>query len=114
MMPRLNPYEPSPEAYQSLSALESYLSRCGLERSLIELVELRASQMNERAALSWTEAVTMVSATPVSDAVCEEALRHFSEKELVDLNWVVVAISAWNRCAIPFRALPGSYQPKAR
>ena len=146
--PRLVPRETAPEAYEAMSALERYLHRCGLERSLIELVKLRASQINgcaycidmhtkdaraggeteqrlylleawrespfysarERAALAWTEAVTQVAETHVPAEVYEEAGRHFSDKELVDLNWVVVAINAWNRLAISFRLPQGTYQ----
>ena len=65
----------------------------------------------ERAALAWTEAVTRVSETHVPDETYREARQHYSEKELVDLNWVVVAINAWNRLAIPFRSPAGTYQP---
>ena len=60
----------------------------------------------ERAALSWTEAVTKISDHHVPEAVYEEALNHFSEKELVDLTGAVIAINAWNRAAIAFRATP--------
>jgi AhpD family alkylhydroperoxidase len=60
----------------------------------------------ERAALSWTEAVTKISDHHVPDAVYEEARNHFSEKELVDLTGAVIAINAWNRAAIAFRATP--------
>lgn len=65
----------------------------------------------ERAALAWTEGVTEVSRTHVPDELFEETRRHFSDKELVDLTWAVTAINAWNRMAISFRAVPGSYQP---
>ncbi|WP_020475890.1 carboxymuconolactone decarboxylase family protein [Zavarzinella formosa] len=64
----------------------------------------------ERTALAWTEAVTQVSGG-VPDAVYEEARRHFNEKELADLTWAVIAINGWNRLAISFRAVPGSYKP---
>ncbi len=64
----------------------------------------------ERAALAWAEAVTRVS-EGVPDPVFEEASRHFTEKELVDLTWAIAAINAWNRIAISFRAVPGDYQP---
>jgi AhpD family alkylhydroperoxidase len=63
----------------------------------------------ERAALAWTEAVTHVS-RGVSDEVYDEARRHFSEQELVDLTWAVAAINAWNRLAISFRPVAGTYQ----
>ena len=36
----------------------------------------------------------------------DEARRHFSEKELVDLTAAVIAIDAWNRVAIAFRPTP--------
>ena len=60
----------------------------------------------ERAALVWTEAVTKISDNHVPDEVYDEARRHFSEKELVDLTAAVIAINAWNRAAIAFRATP--------
>jgi alkylhydroperoxidase family enzyme len=50
----------------------------------------------------------------VPDAVYEEARAEFSEEELVNLTMAVVAINGWNRIAIAFRAVPGSYQPPAR
>lgn len=65
----------------------------------------------ERAALAWTEAVTLVAATHVPDDVYELARKHFSEKELVDLTLAVVTINGWNRLAIAFRTVSGSYQP---
>lgn len=68
----------------------------------------------ERAALAWTEAVTLVSETRVPDEVFELARRHFSEKELVDLTLAIIAINGWNRLAIGFRSVPGSYQPERR
>jgi len=60
----------------------------------------------ERAALAWTEALTLVSQTHVPDEVYDEVRRHFSEKEIVDLSAAVVAINSWNRLAIAFRAPP--------
>ncbi len=65
----------------------------------------------ERAALAWTEAVTMVGQTHVPDEVYEQARAHFDEKELVDLTLAVVAINGWNRIAVSFRSVPGSYRP---
>ncbi len=65
----------------------------------------------ERAALAWTEAVTRVADTHVPDEVYELARKHFSERELVDLTLAIVAINGWNRLAIAFRTVPGSYQP---
>ena len=60
----------------------------------------------ERAALALTEAVTKISEHHVPDEVYDEARRHFSEKELVDLTAAVIAINAWNRAAIAFRVTP--------
>ena len=60
----------------------------------------------ERAALAWTEAVTLVSQTHVPDPVFEQVRRHFSEEELVKLTLLVATINAWNRMAISFRYIP--------
>jgi len=64
----------------------------------------------ERAALRWTEAVTLVHVDQVPDAVYELARQQFSEQELVDLTLTIVTINGWNRLAIAFRTEPGSYQ----
>jgi len=64
----------------------------------------------ERAALAWTEALTLVSQSHVSDDVYQEARKYFSEKELVDLSFAIVAINSWNRMAIAFRSTAGTYQ----
>lgn len=141
--------EVDPEAYAAMGRLESFVRHCGLETPLLELVRLRASQINgcaycvdmhtkdaraageteqrlyalsvweetpfytdrERAALAWTETVTLVSEGHVPDDAYEAARRAFSEKELVDLTMAVIAINGWNRLAISFRAVPGTYQP---
>ena len=130
-------------------AVERYVRECGLDRRLLELVKLRASQVNgcaycvdmhtkdarangeteqrlyavvvwreapffterERAALAWTEAVTLVSQEQVPDNVFEIARKEFSDKELVDLTMAVIAINGWNRLAISFRKVAGTYQP---
>ncbi|MBU6410757.1 MAG: carboxymuconolactone decarboxylase family protein [Verrucomicrobia bacterium] len=68
----------------------------------------------ERAALAWTEALTKVADTHVPDDVYELVRKHFSEKELVDLTLAIVAINGWNRLAIAFRTVPGTYQPAKR
>ena len=59
----------------------------------------------ERAALAWTEAVTLVSETHVPDSVYEEARQQFDEADLVKLTMLVVAINGWNRIAIGFRSV---------
>lgn len=65
----------------------------------------------ERAALAWAEAVTFIS-DGVPDPVYSEAREHFTEKELADLTWAVIAINGWNRVAISLRCVPGLYQSK--
>jgi alkylhydroperoxidase family enzyme len=65
----------------------------------------------ERAALAWTETVTLVSQEQVPDNVFEIARKEFSDKELIDLTMAVIAINGWNRLAISFRKVAGSYQP---
>ena len=64
----------------------------------------------ERAALQWTEAVTLVAATHVPDSVYEEVRPYFSFTELANLTLAVAAINAWNRMAISTRAEPGKYK----
>ncbi|NUM53418.1 MAG: carboxymuconolactone decarboxylase family protein [Candidatus Hydrogenedentes bacterium] len=64
----------------------------------------------ERAALAWTEAVTNVAQTNVPNEVYELARQHFDEKELADLTLAVVAINGWNRLAVSFRKVPGTYE----
>ena len=66
----------------------------------------------ERAALAWTEALTRLAPTGVSDADYAEAREQFSEKELSDLSFRVMAINGWNRINVAFRSVPGS-QDKA-
>jgi AhpD family alkylhydroperoxidase len=65
----------------------------------------------ERAALALAESVTLVSQTHVPDDVYNEAKKHFTETELVDLVLAIVTINGWNRLAITFRSEPGKYQP---
>lgn len=65
----------------------------------------------ERAALTWTEAVTLVADDHVPDQVYESVRKHFTEKELVDLTLAIVTINGWNRLAISFRTEPGTYRP---
>ena len=60
----------------------------------------------ERAALAWTEAVTLISQTHAPDEVYQEVRAHFSEAETVNLTMLIATINAWNRLAISFRAVP--------
>jgi AhpD family alkylhydroperoxidase len=138
-------------AAKAMYGLEHFVHNSGLESGLIELVKMRASQINgcaycldmhskdaraageteqrlyalnawretpfytdrERAALEWTESLTLVSQNLVPDEVYESVKKQFSEEELVSLSMAVVAINGWNRLAISFRTVPGTYQPKA-
>ncbi len=136
-------------AGKAMLGLEHYVRGSGLEPALLELVKMRASQLNgcaycldmhskdaraageteqrlyvlpawreapfytprERAALAWTEALTLISATDITDELYAGTREHFSEKELVDLTMAVITINGWNRLAIAFRSPVGSYQP---
>jgi AhpD family alkylhydroperoxidase len=150
MTARLNYPKVAPGAYRALAQVEKYVhDSSGLEKSLLELVKLRASQINgcaycidmhtkdaraageseqrlyllsvwreaplysdrERAALEWTEAVTLVAQDHVPDEVYERVRLHFTEEELVNLTLAIATINAWNRFAISFRSEPGKYQP---
>ncbi len=84
------------------------------EQRLYELDAWRETSFyteRERAALAWTEAVTLITNGHVPDTVYNEVRQHLSEEELVNLTLAVVAINGWNRFAISFRAVPGTYQP---
>ncbi len=86
------------------------------EQRLYELDAWRETPFyseKERAALAWTEAITLVSETHVPESVYEEVRKYFNEKEIVDLTFVVTTINAWNRLAIALRAVPGRYRPAA-
>jgi AhpD family alkylhydroperoxidase len=67
----------------------------------------------ERAALAWTEAITLISQEHAPGHVYNEVRQHFTEEELVNLTLAIVSINGWNRLAIGFRAVPGEYQPNA-
>ena len=148
--PRIAYYKLAPEGIKHLRALEGYLANCGLEKSLLELVKLHASQINgcaycldmhskdalaagetpqrlvaldawretpfytgrERAALGWCEIVTRIADTHAPDEAFQAVREHFNEAELVSLTLAITAINTWNRIAISFRSMPGSYQPR--
>jgi AhpD family alkylhydroperoxidase len=65
----------------------------------------------ERAALEWTESLTLVAQTHVPDEAYDAVKKEFTEAELVDLTYAIMAINAWNRLAISMRTVPGNYQP---
>jgi len=142
--PRVNFHQAAPDTINALRALETQVQGSGLEQSLIELVKIRASQINgcaycinmhtqdarkhgeteqrlyllnawreapaysdrERAALAWTEAVTLISKTHAPNDVYDELRGHFSEAETVNLTMLIATINAWNRLAISLRAVP--------
>ena len=148
---RLNAYQAAPAVMKAMMVLESQVVANGLEPALMELVKIRASQINgcafclhmhtrdarakgekeeriylldawresplfsprERAALAWTEAVTLLSETHVPDDVYEEARRHFSEEELVKLTIAIGMINIWNRICVSFHVLHPVEQAKA-
>ncbi len=152
METRFDPKKVAPDVFRAMLALESSVKSSGLEGNLLNLIRLRASQINgcaycidmhskdlraegeseerlylldawreapfysdrERAALAWTEAVTLISEGHVPVEVYEEARQHFSEAELARLTLAVVAINGWNRFAIAFRAPAGHYEPLHR
>jgi AhpD family alkylhydroperoxidase len=66
----------------------------------------------ERAALAWTEAVTLITEGHASDAAYEQVRAQFNEREIADLTLAVTTINAWNRLSISARLVPGKYQPK--
>ena len=68
----------------------------------------------ERAALEWTEAVTLVALDGVPDEVYERVRPHFSDEELVNLTLAIATINSWNRLNVAFRTPVGNYQPGKR
>jgi AhpD family alkylhydroperoxidase len=65
----------------------------------------------ERAALEWTEAVTLVSATHVPDSAYEVVRAQFSEDEIKTLTLAAAMINMWNRLNVALRTVPGDYKP---
>ncbi len=152
LKPRMDYRKVAPDVLHAMLGLEECVGKSGLERSLLHLVKLRASQLNgcawcidmhtkdaradgeteqrlylvsawreapffserERAALAWTEAVTLVSQDHVPDDVYEYVRQHFTEKELAYLTLAVVAINGWNRFNVSMRTVAGDYQPHTK
>jgi AhpD family alkylhydroperoxidase len=142
MQPRLDYRAISPETLKPMIALETSLRNSGLEKSLIHLVKMRASQINgcayclhmharearadgereerlylldawressfytprERAALAWTEALTLVAETHATDEDFDGLRPHFKDEDIVKLTLVIGAINVWNRIAVGFRS----------
>lgn len=57
----------------------------------------------ERAALAWTEALTLLAQTQAPQQDYEALGQHFSAKEMVELTFLIGAINTWNRLAVGFR-----------
>ncbi|GGC57546.1 carboxymuconolactone decarboxylase family protein [Undibacterium terreum] len=144
MNQRTDFYKASPDALKAMIALDGASSKLGLETSLLDLIKLRASQINgcafcvdlhstdlrkageserkvyavsvwreapffterERAALAWTEAITLISQTHAPDADYEALRSQFTEAEQVNLTVAIATINSWNRLAIGFRKSP--------
>ena len=143
MTPRIkDAFKLVPACIKAMMALEASINASGLETSLLELVRLRASQINgcafcihmhvstarahgetemrlhmisawresplysdrERAALAWTEALTLLSETGAPDADYELLKAQFSEAEQVNLTMLIGSINLWNRLQVGFRA----------
>jgi AhpD family alkylhydroperoxidase len=141
----------SPRAVQAMLGLQNYVNASGIEHGVLELVKMRASQINgcaycldmhskdmraageteqriyllsawrevslytprERAALEWTEAMTLVSETHVPHSAYAAVREQFSEEEIVNLSLAIVAINGWNRLCVGLRVEAGTYQPRA-
>jgi AhpD family alkylhydroperoxidase len=65
----------------------------------------------ERAALEWTEHLTLIASKGISDELYAQVREHFSEEETIHLTLAVAQINSWNRLAITARAPAGTYQP---
>jgi AhpD family alkylhydroperoxidase len=147
MQARIDLTHVAPGVLQAMLGLERQVRQAGLDHGLLDLVRMRASQINgcaycldmhskdarasgeteqrlygldawretpyysarERAALEWTEALTLVSESHVPDDVYERVRAQFPENELVHLTLAVVAINGWNRFNVAARTVPGNY-----
>ena len=143
MKARLNPFTAAPGPMRLWMQFGQELVKDSLEPSLMELIKIRASQINgcafclhmhalearqqgeteerlylldawresplyserERAALAWTEALTLVADSHAPDEVYEQVRAHFTEEEQVQLTLLIVTINGWNRIQVAFRAL---------
>ena len=147
MKARIDLMHVTPGVIQAMLGLERQIRQAGLDPGLLDLVRMRASQINgcaycldmhskdarangeteqrlygldawretpyysarERAALEWTEALTLVTESRVPDEVFERVREQFSEDELVHLSLAIVSINGWNRLNIAARTVAGGY-----
>ena len=143
MKTRLNAFAAAPQQIQAFADFSNAMAKDCVEKSLAELVKIRASQLNhcafclhmhtrealeagetelrltmlaawqesplytdrERAALAWTEALTLLSETNAPDDVYAELQAHFTPEEQVKLTMLIGIINAWNRLGAGFRAV---------
>ena len=141
MNARLDAYETDPKTVKAIATLSQTIAGSGLEGSLLELVKIRASQINncaycvdmhsrdarrhgeteqrlylvavwresslfsarERAALAWTESLTLLAQSQAPDQDYDELTRHFSASEIVKLTAAIGMINFWNRFGVGFR-----------
>jgi AhpD family alkylhydroperoxidase len=146
MSQRIDYQAQSPDLLKKYLEFSLLTKKSSIERSIHDLVNIRASQMNgcafcvdmhvkeatihgerplrlhhialwresplfsprEGAALEWTEVLTQLPLHGVPDEIYERVREQLSEKEIVDLTHVIVAINGWNRISIGFRTVPGS------
>jgi AhpD family alkylhydroperoxidase len=149
MKARIDLMHVAPGIIHAMLGLERQVQKAGLDSKMLELVRMRASQINgcvycldmhskdarangeteqrlysldawretpyysarERAALEWTEAVTLVAESHVPDDVYERVREQFSEEDLMHLSLAIVAINGWNRLNVAVRTVPGDYVP---
>ncbi len=151
MTPRLNPFAAAPETAQAWLAYSDNVAASGLEKPLLELVKIRASQINgcanclnmhtyearqageteqrialvaawreapcytdrERAALAWTDHITLIAKKRAPDDVYAALDAQFSKEEQVKLTMAIVVINGWNRLAVGFNLFDPSRGWKA-
>ena len=144
MTARIDYRKASPQGAKAIADLHAFLHGCGVDQQLLELIKLRASQINgcaycidmhtkklraageseqrlyllsaweeaplytprERAALAWTEAVTLIADSHAPEAVYDEVRKHFNDEELANLTLAICAINSANRMSIAFRRMP--------
>ena len=147
MTKRIDVSKVEPAAYKAMLGLEQYLHQSSLEQKLLDLIKIRASQINkcafcidmhtkearkageteqriyalsawqetpfftpqERAALSFTEAVTLIAENSINDELYEQVSRYFPPQEIVQILIAIATINAWNRISISTGMIPGSY-----
>lgn len=142
--PRVNYAQVAPHAFRALLGLEKAMGESSLEKSLHELIKIRASQLNacaycidmhardainlgetprrifalsswheapffsdrERAALLWTETLTLLAEKGAPEAIYHQVAEQFDDRELADLTFAIATINAWNRFGVGFAMQP--------